>query len=242
MINQIKLKNISDVAQRKTVVIAGLLYLIISILGPISELIVRSHLIVYGDATVTAYNIKTSEGLFLLGIVSSLVYIICFLLLVLAIYNIFKSVNKKIASLMVIFVIVCVPIMFINLLNSFAVLLLLSGADYLTVFDVNELNALAMLFINLYNYGYTIAQIFHGLWLFPFGYLVYKSGFSPKFLGGWLIIGCFGYLIDCFMIIVLPNIDSTLILYLVVWPSAISEILMCFWFVFKSIKWPKNGS
>ncbi|MCD4844290.1 MAG: DUF4386 domain-containing protein [Methanosarcinales archaeon] len=91
-----------------------------------------------------------------------------------------------------------VSVQFINALNQFAVLLLLSGADYLIVFGANQLNALVMLFLNLHKYGYFIAQIFFGLWLLPLGYLIFKSGYFPKILGILVMIACFGHLLEFF--------------------------------------------
>jgi hypothetical protein len=78
----------------------------------------------------------------------------------------------------------------ISLLNQFAAVLLLSGADYLKVFQADQLQSLAMFFLDLHHNGYWIAQIFFGAWLFPLGYLVYKSGFLPKILGIVLMASC----------------------------------------------------
>ncbi|MFC2018578.1 DUF4386 domain-containing protein [Chloroflexota bacterium] len=105
------------------------------------------------------------------------------------------------------------PIMFINNASQFAALLLLGGADYLTVFGTGQLNALVLFFLELHNQGWLMAQIFWGLWLFPFGYLVfksglvYKAGYIPKIVGILLMIGCLGYLIEFFTFILLPDFD-----------------------------------
>ena len=136
-----------------------------------------------------------SESLFRLSIVSSLILQIVGILVVLVLYKLLKPVNKDIALLMVVFLLVAVPIAMLNELNRFVVLLLLNGADFLTVFTADQLQALVPLFLDLHEHGIGIAGMFYGLWLFPMGYLVFKSGFLPRILGVLLMIGGFGYLI-----------------------------------------------
>jgi hypothetical protein len=90
--------------------------------------------------------------------------------------------------------VVSIPIALLNVLNEIAALTLIHGADFLSVFDEPQRDALAMLFLNLHFQGFMVAQVFWGLWLIPFGVLVFKSGFLPRILGVLLIIACFGYL------------------------------------------------
>ena len=137
---------------QKTARVAGFLYLIIFCLALFAELFVRQSLIVPGDATTTANNIMASDGLFRIGIVSFLIEQMVFLLLPLVLYKLLKPVNKNIAALMVILVLVGIPIAMLNLLNQFAVLLLVSGADYLTAFEADQLHAQVMLFLDLYQH------------------------------------------------------------------------------------------
>lgn len=185
--------------------VAGLLYLSLSLFAPFSLLYVPSTLIVRGDAATTANNIIASESLFRLSIVSALLYSIVYMFVVLALYQLLKPVNKNLASLMVIFVLVAVPIGMLNELNQLAVLLLLSGADYLKVFTADQLQAVVMLFVDLHRRGILIASVFWGLWLLPFGLLVFKSGFLPRILGVLLIIACFGYLANSFTNFLFPG-------------------------------------
>src|SRR5258708_37060733 len=112
------------------------------------------------------------------------------------------------AALMVIFLLVALPIGMLNELNQFAVLLLLRGTDYWKVFTADQLHGLVSLFLDLHKQGINIAQIFWGLWLFPMGYLVFKSGFLPRILGILLMIGCFGYLTDSFVAFLLPSLNA----------------------------------
>ena len=143
---------------------------------------------------------------------------------------------------MVIFVLVSVPIMFINMLNHYAALLLLSGADYLKVFGADQLHAQVMIFLDLFEHGYLITQIFHGLWLLPLGYLVFNSGFLPRILGVLLMIGCFGYLIESFTVFLFPSYE------VIGAPSAvvagIAEISFCLWLLVKGVdveQWEKRA-
>src|SRR5205085_10798129 len=97
------------------------------------------------------------------------------------------------AALMVAFVLVSASVCFLNTLNNVAALTLFRGADFLAVFDKPQRDALAYLFVRLHSQGISIDEIFWGLWLFPFGLLVFRSGFLPRWIGVWLMINCFGY-------------------------------------------------
>jgi uncharacterized protein DUF4386 len=189
---------------KRTSRIAGLLYLVNAITGFFSIVYVPSRLIVNGNAAATAANILASERLFRIGIVSELICAVEFLFLVWILYRLLGGVNKTQASLMVILGVAFVPIMCVNVLNDIAALTLLRGADFLSVFDKRQLEAMAMLFLDLHRYGFVIGWIF-GLWLFPFGLLVFKSGFLPRIIGILLIAAGFGYLADCLTPLLLPS-------------------------------------
>ena len=224
---------------KKTARIAGFLYLIMFPLGLFGMMYVPSILIVPGDAATTANNIMASESLFRLSIVTALILQIINTLLVLVLYKLLKPVNKNHALLMVIFLLVGVPIAMLNQLNQFAALLLLSGADYLAVFTADQLQALVPLFLDLHEHGVSIAGIFWGLWLFPMGYLVFKSSFLPRILGILLIIGCFGYLIESFTFFLLPNYEVTIALF-TFW----GEVLLPLWLLIKGVnveQWEKRA-
>ena len=185
---------------------AGLLYVVMALFAPISILYVPSKVIVSGNATATADNIRAFEGLFRIGIASELFHQALAVFLLLALYRLFKPVNETHAKLMLILgSLVSVPIMFVNVLNDVAALVLVSGADFLSVFDRPERDALAYLFVQLHGYGITVASVFWGLWLFPFGMLVIRSGFIPRFLGYLLMAAGVGYLASAFATLTLPR-------------------------------------
>lgn len=170
---------------------AGLLYVLMSIIGFFAMGYVPNKLIIYGNAAATASNITASETLFRFGIAGELVGQAGFIFVALALYELFKAVNRRQASLMVTLILVSIPIAFLNELNSFAALALVRGTDYLSVFDKPHREALAMLFLHLHGRGFVVAEMFWGLWLFPLALLVYKSPFLPRFLGVWLgLAGC----------------------------------------------------
>jgi len=223
--------------------ISGVLYLIALPLALFSAMVVSSKLIVPGDAATTANNITASEGLFRSGIVSMLIVQLVYILKPLILYKLLKPVNKNHALLMVILLLVAIPIAFFNELNKFAILFLLSGADYLSVFDPGQLHAQVMFFLDLYTGGVFIAQILWGLWLFPFGYLVFKSGFLPRILGVLLILGCFGYVIHSLAFMLFPSYEGTVAL-VVMAPNLISEFALFLWLLVKGVnveQWEKRA-
>ena len=111
---------------------------------------------------------------------------------------------------MVVLVLVAVPIAFLNEFNHLAALLLQSGTGYLSAFEPDQLNAWTLLSLNLFDSGITVVSIFWGLWLFPFGILVYKSGFIPRLFGILLVIGCCGYVIQSLATLLFPSVPGLL--------------------------------
>jgi hypothetical protein len=219
---------------KKNARVAGLTYLSLALTAPFCLIYVPRTLIVRGNATATANNITAHESLFRLGIVSELLAATTFIFVVLALYRLLKEVNQSHAVLMVILGLVSVPIGFLNVLNNAAALTLLSGADYRSVFRTDQLHTLAMLFLTLHGYGNIVAAIFWGLWLFPFGLLVYRSGFLPRILGVWLIINCFGYLAISFTALLLPAYKD--VVSRAMMPALLGELAIMLWLLIKGAK------
>src|SRR5205809_6723556 len=168
---------------KKAARIAGAIYLSMVFTAPFSLIYVPSKLIVRGNAAATADNILAHETMFRLSIFGDLLGHVIFICLAIALYRLLSSVNKTWAMLMVAFVLVSSAVGFLNTLNDIGALTLFHGADILTVFDKPQRDALGMLFIRLHSQGIFIDEMFWGLWLFPFGLLVYRSGFLPRFIG-----------------------------------------------------------
>jgi hypothetical protein len=201
------------------------------IIGPFCLIYVPSTLIVSGNAAATASNIRAHEMLFRLGIVSSLFAGIVFIFLALALYRLFEGVDKLQALLLVVLVVVSATIGFLNELNQIGALMLLRGADFLSIFNKQQLEAFAMLFLRLHRQGITIDEIFWGLWLLPFGWLVMKSGFLPRLLGAWLIANGFAYLAISFTSLLWPQYGT--LIYRFSLPILFGELAMMFWLLIK---------
>ena len=213
----------------KTARLAGLVYLILIINGIINLMYIPSKLIVWDSASQTFENITNSELLFRWGIVSGIITFLAFLVLPLVLYKLLNKVNVAQAKLMVIFVLVSIPISFVNILNKFSVLTLIEKGMYLESMGENDLQTQVMMHLDYYNNGIEISQIFWGLWLLPFGYLVYKSDFLPKLLGVLLMAGGIGYLITFFGGFLYSDFHKTMFSTIVGIPASIGEIGICLW-------------
>jgi hypothetical protein len=212
--------------------VAGFLYLLLAVIGPFRLIYIPSTLVVSGNATATANNIAAHELLFRLGIVSDLLTGTIGLFVGLALYRLFKEVDQNLAALiMILGALMVTPIYFVNTLNDAAALLLVRGSDFLSVFDQPQRNAMAMLFLRLHHGGVVVNEIFWGLWLFPFGVLVYRSRFLPRFLGVWLIINGFAYLSTSFTGLLLPQYEE--MVSNVTFPALLGEVAIMLWLLIK---------
>jgi hypothetical protein len=221
---------------KKQARIAGLLYLLASIIGFFCLAYVPGKLIVSGDATATANHIRASETLLRFGIASELTSFIIFIFVVLALYRLFKAVSEKHAVAMATLLLVSIPVSLLNVLNEIAALILVSGADFLSAFEKGQLDALAYLFLRLHRQGFILAEIFWGLWLFPFGVLVIRSGFIPRFLGVLLFIAGFGYLASSFTSLLLPQYARLIDQFAMVLTAG--ELPIIFWLLIWGAKVP----
>jgi hypothetical protein len=210
---------------------AGLLYVLMSILGFFAMGYVPGKLIVSGNATATAGNIASYETLFRLGIAVSLIGQAGFIFVALALYDLLKGVNQRHAALMLGLIVVSIPIAFLNELNAIAALLLVRGADFLSIFDKPQRDALAMLFLKLHGQGFGVAEIFWGLWLFPLGLLVYRSRFLPRFLGVWLVFAGVAWVILSLTGLLLPQYHDKVNTYSQ--PALVGEIAFMLWLLIK---------
>ncbi|MDH3746959.1 MAG: DUF4386 domain-containing protein [Gammaproteobacteria bacterium] len=202
---------IDDISStKKKARIAGFIYLLLVITGVVSLLYIPSQFIVRGDATATANNILSSEPLFRAGIFLSFITQIVYVFLALALYRLLKEISHPQALLMVTLVVIGASTAFANTFNEIAALIILSGDDFLSVIERPQLEALSYVFLRLHSYALQGIQIFWGLWLFPFGYLVYRSRFIPKILGVLLFIAGLAYVLSSFTFFVLPQYTTTI--------------------------------
>jgi hypothetical protein len=216
--------------------IAGAVYLSLVLTAPFSLLYVPGKLIVRGNATATANNILTHETLFRLAIIGELLGSVIFILLGVALYRLLSGVNKTWARLMIALVLVSAAVGFLNVLNNVAALTVFRGADFLAPFEKPQRDALAYLFIRLHNQGEFMNEIFWGLWLLPFGLLVYRSGFLPRFLGIWLMLACFGWLaLSIIALLFPPYYDAA---FRIAQPVMLAELAIMLWLLIKGAKVP----
>lgn len=211
--------------------LAGAIYLSLVLIGPFALIYVPNKLIVRGDATATAGNILAREMLFRFGIIADLIATVIFICLGIALYRLLNGVNKTQAWLMVSFVLVSSAIAFMNAVNNLAALILFRGADFLSTFSKVQLESLGMLFIRLHGQGIVVNEMFWGLWLLPFGVLVFQSRFLPRILGIWLALNGFAYLAISFTDLLAPQYSD--LLSKITFPAMLGEVAIMLWLLIR---------
>jgi hypothetical protein len=204
--------------------------------GIFSLAYVPSKLIDWNDAAKTYTNIQASETLFRLGIVAGIICYTAFLLLPFALYKLLHAVNRDIAITMVVLTTASVPFSLYNLLHKVNVLTLIGKEAFQQTMSIEQKQIQVLQELVYYNNGVELISVFWGLWLLPFGYLVYKSGFLPKILGILLMAGCFGYLVNFLGGFLIPQYGSLGIAKFISLPATFGEIGACLWLLIIGIK------
>ena len=219
---------------QKTARLTGLLYLIWVITGVYGILYVSPKIIVQGDAVTTAKNMLSNEFLFRTGIINDIISNTIWVFLALALYRLFKQVNERQAKLLVALVIVQIPAVFIVEAFNVTSLMIFKG-EILKTFELSQRQDLAMLFLNINDYGTLTLEMFWGLLLLPFGQLVYESRFIPRILGVFLILDGVALIILSFTSLLLPNYQT--LVYQFSMPFWIlGEISIMLWLLLKGVK------
>jgi hypothetical protein len=219
---------------KRTARLAGFLYVIMGIPSAYGIMYVPSQIIIPGNAAASATNILAHEFLFRTGMVSQFISNTLFILLVLVLYRLLKQVNDYQAKLMVAFVLVQVPIGYLIETFNITSLLILNG-EIMKALEPAQKQDLAILFLNMHKYGMITVEIFSGLWLMPFGQLVYKSRFIPRILGILLIIGGIAYIIEGLTFWLFPGYQPFVSRYMIVLYS-IGETPIILWLLIKGVK------
>jgi hypothetical protein len=223
---------------RKQARFCGWLYFLMGVTAPISLLVVPGRVFVSGDAAATAERLRQSESLLRLGIGCELFHQAIAVYLVLALYRLFKRVDVNQARhLVALGALVSVPIMFLIVLNELAALTLAQGGGVLAAIPQGQLEALAYLFMRLHGRGITIASIFWGLWLVPFGLLVIRSGFIPKVIGWLLLVAAAGYVAEAFAALVVPAAKTVVDSFATI--LEIGEIPVMLWLLILGARGPR---
>ncbi len=218
--------------------IAGSLYFIYIVIHVFADVLGRSRIIVYGDAAATAENILASVWQFRIGFMLDLFAAILFLLTAWALYRLLKPVNENFALLFLLLNLGGVAVQCASDLFLPVSQLILSGSDFAKVFQSDQLQALVMSLLYLYKNGFMIAQVFYGAWLFPLGYLVFKSGFLPRILGIVLMIHCCTWLMTSLQYFLFPGF--TAITYVSYPLGFIAEFGLTLWLLVMGAKEQKS--
>jgi hypothetical protein len=217
--------------------VAGFWYLLLVVIGPLRLVYIPNKLFVHGNATATVNNIAAHEWLFRFGMVSDLVAAVILIFLVLAFYRLFKGVDRDLAVLVVILGGVMPALLyFVNVVSDAGALMVVRNTDFLSVFDKPQRDALVMLLLRLHDYQNTAAEVLWGAWLFPLAILVYRSRFLPRFLGVWLVINGFAYVIMSFTGFLLPQYQEKV--FVISQPALFGELALMLWLVIKGVKPP----
>jgi Domain of unknown function (DUF4386) len=163
-----------------------------------------STFIVHGDAAATARNIADANVTYRIAILSGVVGYLAFVYVAFSLYEMFKDVDRKQARLLVGLVLIMVTLGLVNQVNELAPLVLLNHAGAFAAFTNLQLDALALGFLQLRNEAFDIGMALWGLWLLPFGVLVWKSGFVPKTIGVLLILDGLAWIALCVTSLVFP--------------------------------------
>jgi hypothetical protein len=221
---------------KKTARIAGLLYLVVVLTGPFVLMYVPGKVFVSGDASATIENILAHETLYRAGIAVGIVSELVFVLTVLALYELLKGVGRRLAILMVVFILIDAPLAFLSVANQVATLTFANGADFLRVFDKPQRDAVAALLINFDNGGVVVSEVFWGLWLLPLALLVYRSRFLPRFVGVWLFINGLAYLLMSATGIFMP--EQMHLVRNITMPALFGEVVLMLWLLIFGVRGP----
>lgn len=212
---------------------AGILYFIVFVAAMFGPIYVQSTLVVPDDAAATAAAISRSPGLFRAGIGSYFVILLSEIPLTVLLYVLMRPINKTLSLMAAAFRIAMTIIHGLNLVNQLAALTLLSGADYLSIFDPNQLQGLMLFFLNAHELGWSIGMVFLAPHVVLLGYLVYQSGYMPKILGVLLVLAGVSYLIDGVALLLVPGYTVTPIVFAIF--ITVAELVFPLWLLVKGI-------
>ena len=214
--------------------IAGALWLLIAVLAGFVHFYVPGQLLVPGDATATATRIMASPGLLRTSIAAELVLLLSELVVALLIYFLLRPVGRTLSLVAAVSRLAMIAIHGFNVVNLATVLLLLSGAGYLAVFESHQLHALAMLFLDTYSAGFSFGMAFFALHFFPLGYLIYRSGYFPRILGVLFLVAGVAYVIDTFSFVLVAGYKTGAVYFAL--PIAVAESAFPLWLLTKGVR------
>lgn len=222
--------------------VGGVLYLIIIVIGALGETVVRGSIVVRGNATATAANLRSMEGLWRLGVAGELVLLTCSIALALILYILLRPVNRDLAQAAIFFNLVTLAIEGVAAVSLAAALFPLSSAAYMSAFTPEQISALAMLSVRSHTAGFNIALIFFGVECVILGYLIFRAGYMPRAIGVLMQLAGGCYLINCFAFILSPPLSSRIVPAILI-PCLIGELSLALWLLVKGVnaeKWDQH--
>ena len=236
--------SIADTSPRQLARMAGALYLINILGGAFAIGVVPAMLVVSGDAAATARNIQAHELLYRLGLTAHLVVTVTNVPLAVIFYELFRVVNRRLALLDACFILVATAIEAAGLLNQFAALALLGSGPYASALPAAQLQALAYLSVDVSGIGYSIHTVFFGFDILCMAYLVLRSRFVPRAIGGLLAIDGLAYLFYSFANLLAPGFAAQLVPWIQL-PALIGEGSLCLWLLVVGLdveRWKERAS
>ena len=217
--------------------LAGLLYLIIAIIGGFSIGYIPDLIVVKGDAGQTFQNLIKQQELFRWAIVGDILVLLIEILLTVMLYQLFKAYHATGIQIATYTRFGMSIIMGVNLLNYMVPALIMNQASYLNTFSSEQLESLTFLFFKLHKYGELTWQIFFAVHLFSLAYVLRKVPQIPKGLATLMLIGSLAYAGDSFIQLTFINSDllSALFSILLIF-AVVAELWFAFWLLIKGMK------
>ncbi len=215
--------------------VGGVLYLIIIVIGALGEAVVRGSIVVSGDATATAANLKSMEWLWRLGVAGEVALLACATALALILYMLLRPVSRDLALMAVFFNLVCIAIEGVAAVSLAAALFPMTNAAYVDAFTGDQLNVMAMLSVRSHSAGFGIALIFFGVECVILGYLIFRSGYMPRSIGVLMQVAGVCYVINSFALLLSPPLSSWLFPAILM-PSLIAELSLALWLLVKGVR------
>jgi hypothetical protein len=214
----------TQVSRRSAAIVAGLALLVMAVLAIVAN---PANLIVPGDAAGSARNVAANELLFRVSVASFVIVAVLDVVVAWALYLFLRPVNKDLSLLTAWFRLAYAVILWTALASLLGVLLLSFGDSYTAAFGTEQLQALTLLFLSAFSFGWNVGLVFFGLHLLVLGYLVFRldyPGYVPRILGILLVIASLGYLIDGFGLLLLANYNVSIVLF-----TFFGELLLMLW-------------
>jgi hypothetical protein len=206
--------------------IAGIVYLINGMTYGYADGNIHGKILVAGNAAATAHNILANGSVLRTCFAVELISTVCYVVVTLLLYDLLKPVNRSISLLAAFFSLVGCVVAALASLFTFAPLIVMGGAPYLSVFKVEQLQALALLFLELHVVATSICMVFFGFYCLLVGYLIFRSIFMPRIIGVFMAITGLTY-----QLFLSPPLSTHLFPYVIKPAGALGELSLLLWLI-----------